>query len=137
MAPQIIGDGTLRGMAKKKVEHASAKGSFLTLEEVAAFVEDARRSGAVGAQIVHATVSFGGKLQKLVVDVENLPSTATETTTAPGPGAHEPYPGSWPTEAQMHAWHQERGLRVVESQHGSYGNVAFVIPTRTEPLTDA
>jgi hypothetical protein len=104
---------------------------------VAAFVEDARRSGAVGGQIVHGTVSFGGKLQKLVVDVEGVPSAARGAATAPGPRAHEPYPGSWPTEAEMHAWHRERGLRVVESQHGNYGNVAFVIPTRTERLTDA
>lgn len=57
-------------MAMKKVEHAAAKGRFLTLDEVAAFVQDAMRAGADGSTVVKATVSFGGKLQKLSVDAE-------------------------------------------------------------------
>jgi hypothetical protein len=57
-------------MAMKKVEHAADKGRFLTLDEVAAFVQDAMRSGADGSTVAKATVSFGGKLQKISVDVE-------------------------------------------------------------------
>lgn len=59
-------------MAMKKVEHAATRGQHLTLDEVAAFVQDAHRSGADGGAVVHATVSFGGKLQKLSVDAETL-----------------------------------------------------------------
>ncbi|MCW2904421.1 MAG: hypothetical protein JWO67_6686 [Streptosporangiaceae bacterium] len=59
-------------MAKKKVEHAATRGQHLTLDEVAAFVQDAMRSGADGSAVVNATVSFGGKLQKLSVDVETV-----------------------------------------------------------------
>lgn len=59
-------------MAKKKVEHAADKGSFLTLDDLAAFVQDAMRTGADGGAVVNATVSFGGKLQKLSVDAETV-----------------------------------------------------------------
>lgn len=59
-------------MAKKRVEHAADKGHFLTLDEVAAFVQDAMRSGADGSTVVQATVSIGGKLQKLSVEAETL-----------------------------------------------------------------
>lgn len=59
-------------MAMKKVEHAADKGHFLTLDEVAAFVQDAMRTGADGSAVVKATVSFGGKLQKLSVDAETV-----------------------------------------------------------------
>lgn len=59
-------------MAKKKVEHAADKGQFLTLDDLAAFVQDAMRTGADGGTVVHAAVSFGGKLQKIGVDVETL-----------------------------------------------------------------
>jgi hypothetical protein len=58
-------------MAKKKVEHAADRGQFLTLDEVAAFVQDAMRTGADGGTVVNATVSFGGKLQKIGVDVDS------------------------------------------------------------------
>jgi hypothetical protein len=59
-------------MAMKKVEHAADKGQYLTLDEVAAFVQDAMRTGADGSTVVNATVSFGGKLQKISVDVETV-----------------------------------------------------------------
>lgn len=66
-------------MAKKKVEHAADKGQHLTLDEVAAFVQDAMRTGADGSAVVNATVSFGQKLQKISVDVETL-SMAKDAT---------------------------------------------------------
>lgn len=59
-------------MAMKKVEHAADKGHHLTLAEVAAFVQDAMRTGADGSTVVKAAVSFGGKLQKIGVDVEQV-----------------------------------------------------------------
>lgn len=57
-------------MAMRKIEHAAAKGELLTLDEVAVWVQDAMRSGASGSELVTARVSFGGKLQKIAVDVE-------------------------------------------------------------------
>jgi hypothetical protein len=54
----------------KTVEHKAAKGSTLTLDELAAFVDDARRSGATGGEIVSVTASWGGKIQKLAVEVQ-------------------------------------------------------------------
>jgi hypothetical protein len=62
----------MRTMAKKKVEHVADKGQHLTLDEVAAWVQDAMRSGADGSSPVEARVSFGGKLQKISVDVEQV-----------------------------------------------------------------
>lgn len=62
----------MAAMAKKKVEHTADKGAVLTLDEIAAWVQDAMRSGADGGSPVRATVSFGGKLQKISVDVETV-----------------------------------------------------------------
>ena len=61
-------------MALKKVEHTAPKKQFLTLDEIDAWVQDARRSGARGGEVVQATVSFGGKLQKISVEVEVAPA---------------------------------------------------------------
>lgn len=61
-------------MALKKVEHTAPKKQFLTLDEIDAWVQDARRSGARGDEIANATVSFGGKLQKVSVEVEVAPA---------------------------------------------------------------
>jgi len=57
-------------MAKKKVVHVADKGGFLTLDEVEAWVRDARRSGADGGSAVDARVSFSGRIQKISVEVE-------------------------------------------------------------------
>lgn len=57
-------------MALKKIEHKAPKKAFLTLDELAAFVQEAMRSGAQGSEVVQATVSLGQKLQRLAVDVE-------------------------------------------------------------------
>lgn len=54
-------------MALRKIEHKAAKGAFLSLDELAAFVQEAMRSGASGGTVVEAAVSFGGKLQRLTV----------------------------------------------------------------------
>ncbi len=67
-------------MAKKRVEHAADKGAVLTLDEVAAWVQDAMRSGADGGSPVKATVSFGGKIQKISVDVETVHMVKDGTT---------------------------------------------------------
>ncbi|MET9729249.1 hypothetical protein ABZZ79_00860 [Streptomyces sp. NPDC006458] len=52
----------------KKIEHAPA-GKFMTLEEIAAFVADAYAAGATGSDTPTGRLSFGGKLQQLVVSV--------------------------------------------------------------------
>lgn len=56
-------------MALKKIEHRAAKGEFLSLDELAAFVQEAMRAGVAGSEAVQASVSFGGKLQRLTVDM--------------------------------------------------------------------
>jgi hypothetical protein len=57
-------------VAIKPIEHKAAKGQLLTLDELAAFVQDALRSGASGSEVVKAQVSFGGKLQRVAIDVD-------------------------------------------------------------------
>ncbi len=57
-------------MAKRRIEHAAEKKQILTLDQVAAFVQDAMRSGANGSEPIEATVSIGGKLQKLAISFE-------------------------------------------------------------------
>lgn len=52
----------------KTIEHKPA-GKFLTLDELAKFVADAYAAGANGADIPRGRLSFGGKLQQLVVSV--------------------------------------------------------------------
>ncbi|MFF9690246.1 hypothetical protein [Streptomyces sp. NPDC014623] len=54
----------------KKIEHVPA-GRFMTLEEIAQFVADAYAAGASGTDIPTGRLSFGGKLQQLVVTVEH------------------------------------------------------------------
>lgn len=70
-------------MAMKKIEHVAPKGQLLTVDEVAAWVQDAMRSGATGTEVVAARVSFGGKLQKIAVDVDvTAKPTSIEDYTA-------------------------------------------------------
>jgi hypothetical protein len=57
-------------MTMKRIEHAAPKGELLTLDKVAAWVQDAMRAGATGGEIVGATISFGGKLQKIRIEVD-------------------------------------------------------------------
>lgn len=61
---------------KKQIQHEAPKGGALTLDDVAAFVEDARQSGASGAEVVAVTATWGAKIRSLTVDV---------TTPAPDP----------------------------------------------------
>jgi hypothetical protein len=57
-------------MAKKKVEHTADKGGPLTLDEVAAWVQDAMRSGAAGSEPVRARVNLGGTIKQIGVNVD-------------------------------------------------------------------
>jgi hypothetical protein len=55
-------------------------GKNLTLDELARFVQDARRAGAVGTEVVKARVSIGGALRQLEIavrqqDVSDTPSS--------------------------------------------------------------
>ncbi|MEV8124093.1 hypothetical protein AB0P07_08260 [Streptomyces sp. NPDC085944] len=54
----------------KKIEHVPA-GKFMTLEEISKFVADAYAAGATGSDVPTGRLSFGGKLQQLVVTVEH------------------------------------------------------------------
>ena len=58
-------------MAKRTIEIKADKGQFPTLDEIAAWVQDAMRSGADGSSIAEATVSFGGKLQRISVTADS------------------------------------------------------------------
>lgn len=57
-------------MALKKVEHNAPKKQVMTLDELAAFVEDARRSGATGSEAVAGGITWGGKINRLSVEVD-------------------------------------------------------------------
>lgn len=57
-------------MTTRNVEHAAPKPDFITLDQLAAFVQDAMRSGATGTETVHAAVTFGGKLRSLRISVD-------------------------------------------------------------------
>lgn len=70
-------------MAVKRIEHAAPKKQFMTLDEVAAFVRDAMRSGADGSETVAATVSFGQKLQKLSVELDHRSTAPDEPPPVP------------------------------------------------------
>lgn len=52
----------------KTIEHVPA-GKFMTLDEIAEFVADARAAGAQGTDTPGARVSFSGKLQRLQLTV--------------------------------------------------------------------
>lgn len=70
-------------MAKRTIEIKADKGQHLTLDEVAAWVQDAMRSGADGSTVVQASVSFGQKLQKISVTAEGSPLAASLTGVLP------------------------------------------------------
>ncbi|WP_329032243.1 hypothetical protein OIE71_04685 [Streptomyces sp. NBC_01725] len=57
----------------KKIEHVPTD-KYMTLDEIAAFIADARAAGAKGADIPHARLSFGGKLLRLDIAVDTAPS---------------------------------------------------------------
>lgn len=57
-------------MSTRKVEHKAPKKQTMTLDELAAFVQDAMRSGAQGDEHPHVQIAFSGKIQKVSVDVE-------------------------------------------------------------------
>jgi hypothetical protein len=67
-------------MAMKPIEYAARKGELLTLGEVAAWVQDAMRAGATGKEVVAVKMTFGGKLQKIKVDVKAVTPTQTSTS---------------------------------------------------------
>lgn len=56
-------------MSTRKVEHQAPKKTYMTLDELAAFVQDAMRSGAEGHEVPVAEVTIGGKIKKVSVDV--------------------------------------------------------------------
>lgn len=53
----------------KEIKHTAAD-RHMTLDELAAFVQDAMRSGAAGHEPVGAVVTFGGKLKAVTVEVD-------------------------------------------------------------------
>jgi len=66
-------------MSTRKIEHKAEKRQALTLDELAAFVQDALRSGASGDEHPVVQIAFSGKLQKIHVDVE-VPANQDEKT---------------------------------------------------------
>ena len=52
----------------KQIKH-TADNKTMTLDELGAFVQDAMRSGATGSEVVGATVTLGGKVKAVTVDV--------------------------------------------------------------------
>jgi hypothetical protein len=66
-------------MAQKRIEHAADKGGHLTLDEVAAWVQDAMRSGTAGNTPVDARVRFGGRLFQIGVGVQTARTANGDT----------------------------------------------------------
>jgi PII-like signaling protein len=56
----------------RRIEHKAARGQFVTLDQLAAFVQEAMRAGADGATVVEGTVSFGGKLQRVALKINDV-----------------------------------------------------------------
>ena len=72
----------MASMAKQIKQTATDK--TMTLNELAAFVQDAMRSGADGTEKVKATVAFSGRIKDVTVDVAHprrLPSTSRTPPT--------------------------------------------------------
>lgn len=69
-------------MSERTIEHKAEKKQTLTLDEVAAFVQDAMRAGAHGTEHVVAEVAFSGKVKKLTVDVQVPANPASLDTSA-------------------------------------------------------
>jgi len=94
-------------MALKTIEHKAEKGRTLTLDEVAAFVDDARRSGATGTEVVSVTASWRGKIQGLAADVQATVGSAESGSIAVDPGAESRTADVQPwTPAQKDHWNQ-------------------------------
>ncbi|MFC8127136.1 hypothetical protein [Streptomyces sp. NPDC057302] len=53
----------------KKIEHVPGTDKFMTLDEIADFVAEAKEAGASGSDIPQGRLSLSGKLQRLVVAV--------------------------------------------------------------------
>jgi hypothetical protein len=60
-------------VALKKIEHKAPRKQSMTLDDLLAFLQDARRSGAAGDESIVATVSIGGRLQALSVEIDVQP----------------------------------------------------------------
>lgn len=56
----------------KEIKH-TASSKAMTLDELAAFVQDALRSGATGAEPVTATITMGGKIKAAAITVSGTP----------------------------------------------------------------
>lgn len=66
----------------QQIKHA-ANHKAMTLNELAAFVQHALRSGADGTETVKAAITFSGKLKDIAVDITTArPHDATTSKTA-------------------------------------------------------
>ncbi|MEU8590409.1 hypothetical protein AB0C59_25915 [Streptomyces sp. NPDC048664] len=61
-------------MALKKVEHAAPRKQVMNLDDLEAFVRDARGAGATGSEVVEVEISWGGKMQRVGVAIEMVPT---------------------------------------------------------------
>jgi hypothetical protein len=64
-------------VALKPIEHKAPRKQSMTLDDLLAFLQDARRAGASGSEPIKATVSIGGRLQALSVEVDVQPDRET------------------------------------------------------------
>ncbi|MGW7068730.1 hypothetical protein ACWGII_09105 [Streptomyces sp. NPDC054855] len=55
----------------KKIEHVPGIDRFMTLDEIADFIAEAKAAGASGTDIPRGRLSLGGKLQRLVITVSD------------------------------------------------------------------
>ncbi|UTN93073.1 hypothetical protein SEA_MARKY_70 [Streptomyces phage Marky] len=59
----------------RRIEEKAGRGEFITLDRLAAFVQDAMRQGADGSTVVEGSISFGGKLQRVALTISEVPET--------------------------------------------------------------
>lgn len=60
---------------KKTIVH-EPDGDALTLDELAAFVQDAMRSGAAGSEVPKVRINFGSTLKKIELEMRQVADAA-------------------------------------------------------------
>ena len=67
-------------MSTRKVEHKADKRETFTLDELAAFVQEAMRAGANGDEHPSVQIALNGKIQKVWVDVDTAAKSESTKT---------------------------------------------------------
>jgi hypothetical protein len=115
----------------KSVEYRAQKGRSLDLDELQAFIDDCRRNNVPGSYAPRAVISFGGRLQKVSVEVDADPVLAY------CPGCNEPYHFNLNTGGHV-CVHADSCDHVFDlrSTPGTYINVMDIHQDSTDSLSE-